>query len=293
VLIAAIITGGAVCYWLASYLTGPLQKLRTATRRLADGDLSVRLGGSLGNRRDEIGQLGRDFDRMAERLDTLMTAERRLLRDVSHELRSPLARLSIALGIARQTVNAGCERALDRIQYESERVNELIEQLLTLTRLEGGIEGSQKSLVDVDDLLGHIVQDADFEARGRGGRVRLTGGAGAPVKGVAEMLRRAFENIIRNAVLYTAAGTGVEVSVQSRPGAITVSVRDHGPGVPEESLAAIFRPFYRVDEGRDHRTGGTGLGLAIAERALRAHGGSVRAANTPEGGLVVTAELPV
>lgn len=297
VLVAVIVTGGAVCYWLARALTSPLGQLRTATTRLADGDLSVRVGQPLINRHDEIGELGRDFDRMAGRLDLLLTTERRLLRDISHELRSPLARLNIALGIARQHAAKPALGQLDRIESEADRLNELIGQLLTLARLESGIEKTLADAVDLVELVNQIVDDADFEAQGRGCRVRLPSQVPCATTGNRELLRRAIENVVRNAVNYTAAGTDVEVSLleqsEGPDSKAVIRVRDHGPGLPDAELSEVFRPFYRVGDDRDRDTGGAGLGLAIADRAVRVHGGTITAANALDGGLIVEIKLPV
>jgi two-component system sensor histidine kinase CpxA len=300
VILVVVITGGAVCYWLARSLTAPLERLRQATTRLAEGDLSVRLGRAIENRRDEIGDLGRDFDRMAERLEALIANERRLLRDVSHELRSPLARLNIALGIARQQAQGEVTDSLDRIEYESDRLAELIDQLLTLARLEGGLQQDCACELELNEVVRQVVEDARFEARNRGVEVDLATGESCPTTGSAELLRRAVENVVRNAVCYTAERSRVEVSIRrtgtsERPAA-EIRVRDHGPGVPDAALLDVFRPFYRVEAGRERNRGGLGLGLAITDRAVRAHGGTIAAAHAPGGpgdGLVITMTLPL
>ena len=235
---------------------------------------------------------------MAERIESLVMSQHRLLGDISHELRSPLARLSVALGLARQ--NAGeatpaITSAHNRIEREIERLNELIGQLLTLTRLETDAERLETARIDLRELVNLIVEDADFEARNRNRNVRLLTDEECHVTGNAELLRSAIENVVRNAVRYTAEHTSVEVALRCSsigdPG-VRISVRDHGKGVPEEALTEIFRPFYRLTEARDRQTGGTGLGLAIAERAVCLHGGTVRATNASDGGLVVEIKLP-
>jgi signal transduction histidine kinase len=229
---------------------------------------------------------------MAEKFETLITSPRRLLGDISHELRSPLARLNVALELARQRAGEEASGALQRIQREAENLNEMIGQLLALTRLEGEAEGVNKISFDLAQLILDIVDDADYEARNRNRSVRLEAPEACPLLGNEQLLRRAIENVVRNAVQYTAEATTVEVKlvcgVQT-----TVTVRDHGSGVPAEVLDKLFRPFYRVDEARDRNSGGTGLGLAIAERAVRLHGGTVEAANVATGGLAVTIILPV
>lgn len=297
---AVLLTAGLVCYGLARYLASPVETLRAGVRQLAGGDLSARVGARAGTRRDEIADLGRDFDRMAERIESLVVSQRRLLGDISHELRSPLARLSVALGLARRRAGEeapGVAGALDRIEREAERLNELIGQLLTLTRLETREDELQRTQIDLRDLIRQVAADADFEAQGRNRGVRMIADEECSFLGNAELMRSAIENVARNAVRYTAEGTNVEVSLRCSSldgkSGIVIRVRDHGRGVPEEALTEIFRPFYRLTEARDRRTGGTGLGLAIAERAVRLHGGTVRATNASDcGGLVVEIQLP-
>ena len=293
---AVVVTAGIVCYALARYLTAPIRRLRAAARRLADGDLAGRAGATAGHRRDEIGDLSRDFDFMAERLEALVAAQRRLLRDISHELRSPLARLSVALGLARQRAAPDSHAALDRIELETERLNGLIEQLLTLARLEVRPDGADCAEIRLGELIREIVADADYEATDRNRRVRIARSEECVTLGAAAILRSAVENVVRNAVQYTAEGTEVEVTLvgpsDANPGRAVIEVRDHGPGVPESAIGDIFRPFYRVGDARDRQTGGVGLGLAIAEQAIRLHGGAVCASNAPAGGLVVRIELP-
>ena len=313
-MLGVALVGALFCYWLARYLTSPVTKLRSATRELARGNLSARVGPSMGNRQDELTSLGADFDLMAEKIELLIKSQRRLLGDISHELRSPLARLNVALELAVQRAGPDAAGALERIQREAENLNEMIGQLLALTRLESGTEGLQKTTVDLRQLVAEVVDDADFEARGRTRSVTFETSDHCTVMGIEQLLRRAIENVVRNAVQYTAEGTEVQVSLQKGscngfgstgtedgkidlPGGsndcAVVTVRDRGTGVPESALSKIFHPFYRVDEARDREAGGVGLGLAIAERAVRLHGGNVTAANAADGGLIVTISLPV
>jgi two-component system, OmpR family, sensor histidine kinase CpxA len=294
-LVAVLGTAAVACYGLARHVARPLATLQAATRELARGNLAVRVGPAMGRRRDEFAGLAQDFDRMAERLDALVTAERRLLRDISHELRSPLARLYVALGLARH--EAGPERAgLDRIEREAERLNTLIGQLLTLARLESGTTGPAREAVELGSIAREVAADADFEARGRGRAVRVTDAGNTGVLGDAELLRSAIENVVRNAVRHTREGTTVEIALRREVVAgsprVRITVRDHGPGVPEAALPYIFEPFYRVGEARERTTGGVGLGLTIAHRTIRLHGGTLAAANAPDGGLVVELGLP-
>jgi signal transduction histidine kinase len=297
-LVAMALVGAIFCYWLAKHLTSPVAKLRAATQELANGNLSVRVSPALGNRRDELASLANDFDEMAEKIQSLIESQRRLLGDISHELRSPLARLNVALELARQRSGAEATSALERIQREAEILNEMIGQLLALTRLESGAEEIQKTLFDLEPLVREVVRDADFEARARNRSVRLNVSEPAVIEGIPNLIRRAIENVVRNAVHYTAAGTEVEINLSTasnakdlssdKPESVIIIVRDHGPGVPNEALAQIFRPFYRVDEARDREAGGVGLGLAIAERAVRLHGGTLEAKNAAGGGLELT-----
>lgn len=297
------VLGALFCYGLARYLTSPVAKLREATREFAGGNLSARVGPTLGSRRDELVSLAADFDEMADKIQSLIESQRRLLGDISHELRSPLARLNVALELARQRSGAEASSALERIQREAEILNEMIGQLLALTRLESGAEEIQKTQFDLEPLVREVVKDADFEARARNRSVKLGASEPAVIEGIPNLIRRAIENVIRNAVYYTAAESEVEIklvtestatSVSEKPSndRVVITIRDHGPGVPDEALSEIFRPFYRVDEARDREAGGVGLGLAIAERAVRLHGGTVIATNQPSGGLVVTIRIP-
>ncbi len=297
-----LIVGGVICYVLAWQLTAPIRRLRQATQRLAAGDLKARVGqGAAGSGGGEVAALGRDFDSMAERIESLLDAQQRLIRDISHELRSPLARLNVALELAKRNSGEKAADPLDRIEKEAERLNDLIAQLVTLTLLESGTERLEKTKVHVDlaQLVADIAGDAGYEASGTGRQVlfQVQSMEKAAVNGSPEMLRRAIENVVRNAVRYTAGGSAVEVTLRraakdGRPNAI-IRVRDHGQGVPEEALAHMFQPFYRVEDARDRASGGTGVGLAITERAVHLHGGEVKASNAPDGGLVVEISLPL
>jgi len=291
-----IVSSGLVCYLLARYLTSPIVRLRAATQKLAAGDLSARAGkpGSRGG--DEIAELVRDFDVMAERLETSVKAQARLLTDISHELRSPLARLNVALALARQRTGPGAESALDRIDLEANRLNDLIGELLTIARLEAGDDSRQKLPIHMAEMLQEICSDADFEAQSRNCSVNGVIGCDPVVIGSPTLLHSAIENVVRNGTRYTREGTAVEVCLERADTTIQheaiIRVADSGPGVPEESLSKIFRPFYRIDDARGRQTGGVGLGLAITDRVVRLHGGTVHAENRSEGGLVVEIRLP-
>jgi two-component system sensor histidine kinase CpxA len=233
---------------------------------------------------------------MAGRLETLVSSQRRLLGDISHELRSPLARMNLALGLLRQRGVDDPDGMIARLETEAGRLNRLIEDLLTLSRVESGEPGPGTRSVDLGELAAGIAEDARFEARARGCEVRLVCPGPLPVVGEPGLLRTAVENVVRNAVRHTGEGTAVEITVARRaeagaPAAV-IAVRDHGPGLPADQLERIFEPFYRVQDARERSSGGTGLGLAIAKRAVAQHGGRIEAAAAPGGGLLVTIRLP-
>jgi two-component system, OmpR family, sensor kinase len=289
--LVASLAFGALLAW---YVARPIRHLRSAFASLARGQLDTRVGPLMGRRRDEVADLGRDFDAMAQQLGALLGSQRTLLHEVSHELRSPLARLQAAIGLAKQDPGSH-EDALDRVEREASRVDELVGQLLTLSRLDSSIADTsdRNERVDLVDLVASVVEDAGFEAEATGRRVTLEAGGEAVANVRPELVHRAVENVVRNAVKYTAPGTVVEVTAgQSNASpAFVVHVADRGPGVAEEELEAIFEPFYRSSSGSSGP--GFGLGLAIARRAVAAHGGSVRASRREGGGLVVEIELPL
>jgi two-component system sensor histidine kinase CpxA len=230
---------------------------------------------------------------MAERIETVISSQRRLLSDISHELRSPLARMNVAIGLMRQR-GAGADLVMvARLEREAERLNRMIGDLLTLSRLESGERVAEPLPFDLAELVADVVGDARFEAGARGCHVQLAPSAPAPVSGASELLRSALENVVRNAVRHTADGTAVEVALAGEdPGTVVVEVRDRGPGVPADYLERIFEPFNRLDEARDRQSGGAGLGLAIAKRAVVQHGGTIEARAADGGGLAVRIRLP-
>ena len=300
-ILALMVTAGIVCYGLARYFASPVRRLRSVARRFASGDLTARVGNdSFLKRGDEISELGKDFDEMARRIEELVTrqeqllqSQRRLLGDISHELRSPLTRLALASGLLQRRVTADAMPLLNRIDRESERLNTLIGQLLTLARLDVIPRPESLEPVDLKQLLEEIAADAAFEAIGRGVRIDLRAEAACRIEGARELLHSAFENVLRNAVRYTNEDTTVTVELQCSHSSVSVTISDHGPGVPEQNLTHVFEPFYRVAEARDRQSGGTGLGLAITDRTIRLHGGSVEAFNRPKGGLSVCMSFPI
>ena len=296
-LFAVVLVAGIFCFLLARHITRPVIQLGEAASRIADGRLDTRVVKTIRWRRDEIGTLGLSFDRMAERIESLVDAQKGLLAVVSHELRSPLARLSVALGLLRQSTVEEKMEYLDRIELETEHLDKLIGQLLTLARIDGGADSSRKERIDLSNLIQEVAADGNFEAQGRSCTVKLDCLDSCVRVGAPENVRTAIENVVRNAIRYAKPSTDIEVSLRRRgtppDSRAVIQVRDHGPGVPVGHLTKIFLPFYRVPSSDDSTINGAGLGLAITERVVRMHGGRVRAANAPGGGLVVELELPL
>lgn len=289
--VVAFSVSGFICYLLTIYLTGPILQLREAAQELAQGKLSTRAAPAIERRGDELGALARDFNSMADRIEELVSRQRQLIFDVSHELRSPLARLNVALDLARRG-EAG-NLPFDHMESDLVRLNEMIGRLLMIAKLDTAKVPLEMTSLNLPDLVRQVVDDAKFEAQKRSVDVNLTAPVHCYVKGNAELLHSALENVVRNAIRYTTVGTSVDVSIglydQSR---IQLVIRDHGKGVLEAELERIFQPFYRVAEARDRESGGVGLGLAIADRVIRIHGGKIRAENVPPAGLQVMIEIP-
>jgi two-component system sensor histidine kinase CpxA len=297
----AIAIGGLTTFALVLMFSRPLVGLRKAARQLAEGDLSARVqetsSKTLRPRSDEFRGLVHDFNHMAERLESLVGAQRLLLRDVSHELRSPLARLSVALDLAREDAAPELGPHLGRIEREAERLNLLIGQLLMLSSMETRESTSTFKEVSLNQLCEQIVPDAEYEAQQRRCTVVLERNCECVIRGDWELLYRAVENVVRNAIRHTASGTQVtiritEITIEDKRLA-SIEVSDHGPGIPETELARIFLPFYRLDEARSSATGGFGVGLAITERAVRLHGGRLQAINRFGGGTSIQMVLPI
>ena len=289
--IALVMAG--LCFLLARHLTAPALEISRAARQFAAGDYATRVGPKLGARRDELAELGRDFDAMAARIETQRAAERRLLGDISHELRSPLARLQVALDLAESGADAPTRGYLARIEEEVEELGALIGQLLTLTRLENADAVIAAQPVDLAALLAEICADADFEASATNRTVELIENQPVTVCGDASLLKSAIENVVRNALNHAPDSEKIAVSSQTTATEAIVRVRDWGAGVPDDALDELFRPFYRVATARDRQSGGTGLGLSITQRALISHGGNARAFNAEGGGLEVELHLPL
>ncbi len=283
------IAGSIFCYFVSRYLTKPLNKLGEAAAQIAEGRLDTRVDPSLRARRDEIADLARNFDRMAERIEALVTGQRNLLGDVSHELRSPLSRLMVALSLVKQGPAEEAAENLRRIGIEARRLDTLIGQLLALTRIDSGVDRGSPVAFDLTNLVQEVANDGDFEARARQRQVVIRHASACTIMGFEELLRSAVENVVRNAIRHTAEGTQVEITLDVRNSQAVLQVTDHGPGVPENMLSEIFLPFRRVANGDSE---GAGLGLAIVERAVNVHGGTIRAANLLEGGLFVEISLP-
>ncbi|OED44320.1 hypothetical protein ACH42_07855 [Endozoicomonas sp. (ex Bugula neritina AB1)] len=289
--IVALGVSFALCMILARYLVVPIRRLQKASRKLADGDLSARSGMSI-DRRDELGELARDFDYMAEQLGSLLHSKERLLRDVSHELRSPLTRLTISLALARRkTPEAISEH--DRIEREVQRLDQLIGQIIHFSRIQNGTDKASVVEVSLDSLIEQLVEDGDFEAQARNKAVVSKSMEGVTLTAMPELLGSAVENIIRNAIRFTPEGSEVEVwLLKESKTHVIVKIRDYGPGVPESALEELFEPFFRVDDTRGKENDGTGLGMAIASAAVKQHGGTISARNA-DPGLQVTIRIPL
>lgn len=288
-LILAIFISGLICYLLSRYLTQPLRSLGMAAKSIAKGQLNTRVGHLRGHNKDEIAQLSAEFDRMAEQVETLVKSKERLLQDISHELRSPLARLQIAIELGRKKTNHLADGEFNRMELECSRLNALITEILDFARLEKSTTDLNFNEVDLSTLLLNIINDANFEFGNEFPRVKA--GVIEPCHLLLDerLIHRAIENVVRNALHYSPATAQVTVSLKRSETLehIYIDISDKGPGVPEDQLNRIFNPFYRVDTSRTKKTGGFGLGLAIAARAIQLHHGEIVASNNPDCGLLV------
>ena len=280
-----------LCLILARYLVVPIKQLQATSRKLAGQDLSARVNKKIRKRGDELGELAREFDNMAVQLENLMANKERLLRDVSHELRSPLTRLQISLALARRkTPEAEAEHA--RIEREVERLDQMIGEIIRFSRIQNGVSDVACEQVDLNQVVHQLVDDGDFEAQAQNKSVVLIETSPLEICGVKDWLSSAVENIIRNAIRFAPEQSQVEVSLLNDRRNALIKVRDYGPGVPEEALETLFEPFFRVDDTRGGQNDGFGLGTAIAQSAVTSHGGQVAARNC-QPGLEVTICLPL
>jgi signal transduction histidine kinase len=277
---------GILCWAAAVWLVSPIRNLTATVERFGRGDLSARWHT---RRRDEVGSLGRAFNETAERLQRLLTSERRLLADISHELRSPLARLKFAVRLARSSSDQG--PALDRIERDVDRITSMVSELVEITRAEGDPEARKFEIVDLEQVVNDIVSEERPEAESRECKLQVSGQFAQPLWGDPELLHRAVANVLRNAVRYSPSHSAVEVRLAETADSSIVEIRDHGPGVPEGLLSQIFKPFFRAEESRDTNSGGIGLGLSIAMRAVQVHQGTITAENAKPG-LKVQIVLP-
>jgi len=289
--VAMLVISGLVCWWLARFLSKPMERLRTSARSLAAGNLEARVGEDFSRRKDELGVLARDFDKMADHVRNLLASKESLLRGMSHELRSPLARMRVALGLARRE-GEDLPRQLDRIELEAERLDTLIGQMLQLSQLRAVEPVLPRSPVDLTSLLSEVVEDARIEATAADKQVEWAPSGVVRIESDHDLMRSAIENVLRNAVRFTQRGTAVKVTSVREIDRVHIVIDDHGPGVPAGEAERIFEPFYRVAEARDRDSGGTGLGLAITARVVTLYNGAVRAQNRQEGGLSVRITLP-
>jgi signal transduction histidine kinase len=286
----SIIMAAAIALLLARSFSSPVVRLQRATRAIAAGALDTRVGAPFTQRKDEVGTLARDFDAMAEHLQALITDKEMLLRDVSHELRSPLARIRVALALAERKANTESAQDLERIEQETERLDHLVGQILVLSRLRSSPLDRHVD-VDLNQVVADVVGDARFEHPDVD--IRFDKQQPAVVQGDGGELASAIENVLRNALLHAGGDPKVDVDLASTPREVAITIADNGPGVPEPELERLFEPFYRVDPSRDHKQSGYGLGLAIASSIIERHGGRVEARNRPDGGLSVSFRLPV
>jgi len=287
------IISALMCLVIAHYLSKPIERLRNATNEMARGNLDIRVGNTIGNRRDEIADLVRDFDSMAGELRNQIVSERNLLSGVSHELRSPIARMRLALALARSSDAHERAEMLDRIEQDTIQLDSMLDRILTVARLESGQYKPKFESLPLNDVVDEVLDDARFEAAATDATVNYTDDAIVSVNGDPGLLRSAIENVVRNAIFYSGEGGIVDVRLRVADGQAVLTVCDNGKGVPEEALPLLFKPFYRVDDSRGTTTGGMGLGLAIVRNAMAAHGGTVTARNVSPHGLEVELRLPV
>jgi two-component system sensor histidine kinase CpxA len=288
VLTISILAAAVTSLLLARYLSSPIVRLQRASRALAAGALETRVGGPFNRRKDEVGTLARDFDSMAARVQALVDDKDTLLRDVSHELRSPLARIRVALALAQRKANTASQPDLTRIEQETERLDGLVGQILTLARLRSPLTGQHEPFA-LNELVREIIANARFEHPDVA--IELDAADVPEIRGDRGELGSAIENVIRNALVH-ADRSPVRVVLRKARQGVEIRIADRGPGVAEGDLNRIFEPFYRVDPSRDHQRSGYGLGLAIAASVVARHHGTIEARGGAEGGLEIVLVLP-
>ncbi len=290
----AMFISGLICYLLSIYLTQPLRMLRIAAKSIATGKLNTRVGQFKGHYRDEIAELSDEFDRMAEKVENLVHSRERLLQDISHELRSPLTRLQLAIELGRKKVNQLAPSEFSRMELECQRLNSLIGEILEFARLDKLSLQLHKTIVNLPALVSQIIEDANFEFPEKKIELKLGSSTSCKLELDEKLIYRALENIIRNAVRYTSLDPKINVflSFNQNNKEVHIDIEDNGPGVPEDQVEKIFNPFYRVDRSREKKTGGYGLGLSIAQQAINLHNGNIQALNRKQGGLLIRISLP-
>jgi two-component system, OmpR family, sensor kinase len=283
---------GGVGWWVARSVSRPVEAMRSATRKMASGEFATRVDQRWAGAHDELGQLARDFNGMAERIEILVAHDRGVLQDLSHELRSPLARLHLILDLAQHSADPKEAAAhFQHAEQEIARMDRMTAEMLALSRLEGGLPGMERESVDLVDLVKERLGAARVEAEARSIQLKMITTGPVNVWGSGILLERALDNVIANAIKFSPVGGRIEVSVGGHHGQAEVCVRDQGPGAPSEELGLLFRPFYRGSNAA--HANGHGLGLAIVQRVMQVHDGDVDARNGDDGGLEVTMRLPV
>jgi len=291
-----VIISGLICFLLARYFTSPLTRLRRSTQMLALGAFDVTALEHLRERKDEFGALAVDFEQMAERLRDLLNAKRQLLRDISHELRSPLARIRVAIDLARNKLNANSNEEIDRIEREIERLEFLIQELLTFASIQPLSNSTDTTRISVREMLENIIDDVGYELQHTRNTnlIKLLCENAIEIEADARLLHRAIENIVRNACYYSPSDAVIKIACYTQTGKLYITIEDEGPGVPQDMLEKIFQPFVRVSEARESQTGGSGIGLAIAKRVIEFHHGTIQASNKKDAsGLIVTIVMPL
>ncbi|HNX77411.1 MAG TPA: HAMP domain-containing sensor histidine kinase [Candidatus Rifleibacterium sp.] len=284
---------GFLCFMLARYIIRPLIELRTASKSFASGELQTRISGRTLKRFDEIGDLACDFNEMAEKIEKLISAQRRLFSDISHELRSPLARLQVSLELLQRKSPEADQPMVTRIGREISRMNSLIEELLQFSKLENNDINAQPEKISLKETLAHLCNDTNFEGKNRNCTVKIMATDDIEISGMPQLIERAIENILRNALKHSPENSEIRVELLRHEKIATINIIDRGPGIPETEILKVFAPFYCLSEDRNPQKGGIGLGLAIAQRAIMLHKGQITLKNNPEGGLTATISLPI